>query len=97
MASSITILVPTAEPNIKSTPVNARLGDLNHKVVGFLWNEKPNGDVLLTHIRELLSQKYRQVKTIWEQVEGLHTAVEVAPEVKRIAAAADTIIIATGD
>jgi len=96
MASSITILVPTAEPNIKSTPVNARLGDLNHKVVGFLWNEKPNGDVLLTHIRELLSQKYREVRTTWEQVEGLHIQAEVALEVKRIAAA-DTIIIATGD
>jgi hypothetical protein len=96
MTSSITILVPTAEPDIKSTPVNARLGDLNHKVVGFLWNEKPNGDVLLTHIRELLSQKYREVRTTWEQVEGLHTQAEVTPEVKRIAAA-DTIIIATGD
>jgi hypothetical protein len=97
MPKTVTILVPTAESDIKTISVNPRLNDFNGKVVGFLWNEKPNGDFLLIRIQELLSQKYRQVKTIWEQVEGLHTAVEVAPEVKRIAAAADTIIIATGD
>jgi len=96
MTNTVTILLPIAESDVKATSVNPRIRDLNGKVVGFLWNEKPNGDVLLTRIRELISEKYNQVKTIWEQVEGLHTAAEIASEVKRIVAA-DTIIIGTGD
>ena len=97
MTKTVTILVPTAENDIKEIPVNPRTGDLNGNVVGFLWNEKPNGDFLLRRIEELLSQKYKQVRTTWEQVEGLHTSAEVASEIQKIAAAADTVLIATGD
>jgi hypothetical protein len=66
-------------------------------VLGFLWNEKPNGDVLLRRLRQQLTQKYKLGGTTWEQIGGLHVDVDKAPEIKKIAAAADTVIIAVCD
>ena len=97
MATIIEILVPTAEPKIKKIQVNPRVNDLNGKIMGYLWNEKPNGDILLKHIMEQISQKYQIAGTEWAQVDGVHVAAEDAGEVKQIAANADMVIIALGD
>ncbi|HOG47314.1 MAG TPA: hypothetical protein PLJ35_03815 [Anaerolineae bacterium] len=42
---------------------------LDGKTVALRWNEKPNGDKLLTRLAELLAEKYQDVKIIklWEQ------------------------------
>lgn len=97
MAKTVEVLIPTAEPKIKKILVTPRVHDLNGKVVGFLWNEKPNGDFLLQHLREQLSQKYKLAGTDWGQVDRLHTMAEDAIEVKQLAATADTVIIAVAD
>lgn len=97
MADMIEIFIPTAEPRIKKFVINSRLPDLDGKVLGFLWNEKPNGDVLLRQLRQHLSQKYKLAGTVWEQIGGLHVDVDKAPEIKKIAAIADTVIIAVCD
>ena len=97
MADMIEIFIPTAEPRIKKFVINPRLHNLNGKVLGFLWNEKPNGDVLLRRLRQHLSQKYKLAGTAWEQIGGLHVDVDKAPEIKRIADIADTIVIAVCD
>jgi hypothetical protein len=97
MAKTIEILVPTAEINAKQILINPKINDPNGKVVGFLWNEKPNGDFLLRRLMEHLTQRYKLVRTTWGQVGGLHVSAEVAPEVKQIADAADTVVIAVGD
>ena len=52
MTNTIEVLVLTAEANIKKLATNPRVHDLNGKVLGFLWNEKPNGDILLKRLRE---------------------------------------------
>jgi len=70
---------------------------LNGKIVGFLWNGKPNGDFLLNRIKELLLQRFKLVRTTWEQVEALHVLAEDAQEVKRIADTSDIVVLATGD
>jgi hypothetical protein len=97
MADMIEIFVPSAEPKIKKLAVNPRLHNLNGKILGFLWNEKPNGDVLLHRLQMHLSQKYKLAGTVWEQIGGLHVDVDKAPEIKKIAAVADTIVIAVCD
>ena len=97
MANTIEILVPTGEPRVKKISLNSRVHDLNGKVVGFLWNEKPNADVLLQRIREHILQKYKLAGSLWEQVAGLHVLAEVAPEIKKLASTADTVVIALGD
>lgn len=97
MSNTIEILVPTAEPKIKKGSINARVHDLNGKLVGFLWNEKPNGDFLLERLRENLIQKYTLARTAWIEVEAMHSGLESTPEVKKLATVADTVIIAVGD
>jgi hypothetical protein len=97
MAKTIDVLIPTAEPKIKKILVNPRVYDLNGMVVGFLWNEKPNGDFLLHRLREHLLQRYKLVRTDWGQVDGVHVMAEDASEVKQLAASADTVVIAVGD
>ena len=42
----ITVLNPTAPPRQLRTDMAPRPDDLRGKAVGFLWNSKPNGDVL---------------------------------------------------
>lgn len=54
MVKTVTILIPVAELDVKEIPMNSRTNDLNGKIVGFLWNGKPNGDFLLNRIKELL-------------------------------------------
>ena len=97
MANTIEILIPTAEPKIKTIAVNSRLNDLNGKIVGFLWNEKPNGDILLQRIKDHLSQRFNLADSVWGQVEAVHIPAEVAPEVKQLGTKADAVVIATGD
>jgi hypothetical protein len=97
VANTIEILVPTAEPKVTKNLINLRVHDLNRRVVGFLWNEKPNGDFLLQRIREHIVQKYKLVLTEWVQVEGLHIGLEEAPEVKKLATSAEAVVIAVAD
>jgi len=97
MGNTIEILVPTADPKIKKLPLNPTVPDLNGKVLGFLWDEKPNGDLFLQRIRDRLTKKLNLAGSIWKQVEAFHIPVEEAPEVKQLAATADAVIIAIGD
>jgi len=97
MAKTIEVLVPTAEPNVKKIPVTPRVRDLNGKVIGFLWDEKPNGDFILKYLRELISQRYKLAGTEWAQANGVHIPAENAPEVAQITTSADMVIIAVGD
>ncbi len=48
-----------------------RVHDLNGKVLGFLWNTKPNGDILLMSIKEHLSQRFHLAGTKWYQKEAV--------------------------
>jgi hypothetical protein len=97
MVKTVEVFVPTAELKIKKMHINPRVHDLNEKVVGFLWNEKPNADFLLQRLRDQLLQRYKLAGIEWGQVAALHVGAEGASEVKQLAATADTVIIAVGD
>jgi hypothetical protein len=97
MTKTVNILIPIAKPKIKDIPVNPRVHDLNGKVLGFLWNEKPNGDILLKRVREQITQKYKLIRTEWGQIDGLHVLVEQEPVINELAENADTVVIAVCD
>ncbi len=63
----ITILVPVAKPREKRLAVTPRLHDLDGKIVGFLWNNKPGGDIFLSHIQKRLSERFRIAGTSWQR------------------------------
>ena len=64
---TITVLDPTVGPQAKEVSTSSRVDDLNGKVLGILWNSKPNGDIMLRRIEELLSERFRFADTIWRQ------------------------------
>jgi hypothetical protein len=97
MANTIEVFVPTAEAKTKQIKVNPRVHDLNDKVLGFLWNEKPNGDILLKRLREQIAQKCKTVRTEWGQIDGLHVGVENEQVLTELAEKADTVVIAVCD
>jgi hypothetical protein len=55
---SIVVLDPTAPPRDVRHDLAIRPADLRGGSVGFLWNSKPNGDLLFAKIEELLREKY---------------------------------------
>ncbi len=55
---NLVVLDPTAPPRELRHTMAPRLPDLRGRAVGFLWNSKPNGDILFARLEELLRQKY---------------------------------------
>jgi len=55
---SIFVLDPTAPPRELRHTMAPRPQDLRGKSVGFLWNSKPNGDILFDRLEALLREKY---------------------------------------
>ena len=52
------VLDPTAPPRELRHTMAPRPQDLRGKSVGFLWNSKPNGDILFDRLEALLREKY---------------------------------------
>ena len=60
----------------ESVKIATNLDTLEGKTVGLRWNGKPNGDLFLNRIADLLMEKVRDIKVI--------KAYEVAPETATI-------------
>ena len=77
-------------------PALPRLPDLDGKVVGFLDNGKPNGDLLQERFEELLKQSYNIAGVIRRRK---ISAQQGAPEnyLEELAAQADFVISGLGD
>ena len=95
-AKTIAVLDPTAKPRIKEVSMVPRPSDLNGKVLGFLWNNKPNGDLLLLRIKELLSRRFCFSGTNWRQKPAATVAAE-AVTLEELANTSDLVINAVGD
>jgi len=54
----IEVLDPTAKAVAVQVGITTQVGDLNGKIIGFLDNRKPNFDVFLARLKELLCQKF---------------------------------------
>jgi hypothetical protein len=63
----IIVLDPTSPPRELRNAMAARQPDVQGRTVGFLWNSKPNGDILFTRLEELLRQKYEISGSIYRR------------------------------
>jgi len=66
---------PEALVQIEADQVNEHPKDLSEKTVVLYWNGKPNGDLFLNRIGELLIERVNNVKVV--------KAWEVSPSTKR--------------
>lgn len=94
--NAIYVLDPTGKPRVKEVSSAPRVHDLNDKVAGFLWNIKPNGDILLLRIKEQLSRRFHFAGTRWHQKSGPAVSADTAI-LEELARTCDVIINAVGD
>ena len=96
VTKTVTLLDPTSKARERKLKMAARPGNLEGKVVGFLWNSKPNGNILLLRIKEQLSQRFRLTGTNWQEKPGagVSASADTMEELKRTS---DLVINAIGD
>jgi hypothetical protein len=85
----------------KYIDISPRVDTLDGRRVGLLWNGKPNGDVFLNRVSELLEKNYKSIEIIkfWEvDPEGTAFSNKYSDEIlDRIANSADIVIASQAD
>ena len=65
--STLIVLDPTAAPREMSQAMAPVLGGLGGQSLGFLWNSKPNGDLLFERLENLLREKYEIADVVYKR------------------------------
>ena len=92
----ITVLNPTAPPRELRTEMALRPDDLRGKSVGFLWNSKPNGDVLFGRVEQLLREKYEIPEALYRRKPT--ASIPAEPQViEELAARVQVAVVGLGD
>lgn len=63
--AKLVVLDPTAAPRKMDQALAPVLAGLGGQSVGFLWNSKPNGDLLFERLEKLLREKYEIASTVY--------------------------------
>tara|TARA_B100000929_G_scaffold254565_1_gene215901 strand:- start:231 stop:533 length:303 start_codon:yes stop_codon:yes gene_type:complete len=66
-ASTLVVLDPTAAPREMVQTMAPVLRGLGGRSVGFLWNSKPNGDLLFERLEKLLREKYEISDVVYKR------------------------------
>ena len=95
---TIKVLSPAGVPPDGKAQVNPRINDLNGKVIGFVDNGKPNFDIFVSKVEELLNQKYDLARVMHVKKGHLGSATAVPPErMEELAKRCDAVICGVGD
>ena len=73
-AAVIEVLDPTGKARVQEVPLAPRITTMESGVAGFLNNSKPNADIFLARIRDLLMQKYRLQDVLWISKQSASTS-----------------------
>jgi hypothetical protein len=92
---TITVLDPTAKSQ-KVLKMAPRPDSLKGKVVGFVWNNKPGGDILLNRFAELLNERFKFARVV-KYTRPLASSGTDVGTLDSLSATCDLIIIAVGD
>ena len=96
MTKTIIVLNPTAKASRPQLTMAPRPEELNGKVVAFLWNDKWNGNVILSRIEEELGERFELAGVV--QRKKPSAAFGVTEELlKELSAGCDVVINALGD
>ena len=92
----IIVLDPTSPPRQLRNVIASRPPDIQGRTVGFLWNNKPNGNILFARLEELLRQKYEITGTIHRRkpTSSIPASQQVLVE---LAASADVVVVGLAD
>ena len=93
---TIVVLDPTAKPRELRHEMAPRLPDLRGRKVGFLWNSKPNGDILFARLEELLRQKYEIADSIFRRKPTASVSATMQ-DIDELAASCHAVVVGLGD
>ncbi len=93
---TIVVLDPTAKPRELRHAMAPRLPDLRGRAVGFLWNSKPNGDILFARLEELLRQKYEITESM-NRRKPTASVPATKQDVDELAASCHAVVVGLGD
>lgn len=96
MAATLTILDPSAPPQVAHGGQTWALDGLQGKVVGFIDNAKPNFNHLVDEIAELLTTRHGVTRVIKERKRAASIPAEVAA-LEALTAQCDLVITGSGD
>ena len=65
--AKLIVLDPTAAPREMAQAMAPVLDGLGGQSVGFLWNSKPNGDLLFERLEKLLREKYEIANVVYKR------------------------------
>ena len=92
----IELLKPTGRVNQIVDKPSTSIISLENKVIGFLDNKKPNFDLFLNRLEDLLPGKYQTARII--RREKVHAAVSMGTELlKELSEKCDVVITGSGD
>jgi hypothetical protein len=91
----IRVLNPVANMVAKQAPISSRIPTLNGKIAGILWNGKPNGDILLSRVLDLLKARFSLSGYLWRQKSKFDVADPAL--INELASGSDFIIVGPGD
>lgn len=94
MSSKISLFVP--EGRVKAVPVSPapHLGEVKGKVVAFMQNGKPNADILLARLADLMREKHGAAEAL---LKAKPRATEPAEFVDELAKECHGVVNAIGD
>jgi len=93
---SLKILNPVGVFRFSPLPHARRLNDLHHKKIGLYWNNKARGEVALERVKELLSERYEDIRYEWfETPISVEATKEWFENVRR--SGVDALIASSGD
>ena len=65
--AKLIVLDPTAAPREMVQAMAPELDGLGGQSIGFLWNSKPNGDLLFERLEKLLREKYEIADVVYKR------------------------------
>ena len=65
--AKLIVLDPTAAPRKMVQAMAPALDGLGGQSLGFLWNSKPNGDLLFERLEKLLREKYEIADVVYKR------------------------------
>ncbi|MDA0733678.1 MAG: hypothetical protein O2909_02640 [Chloroflexi bacterium] len=92
----IVVLDPSAPPRVLSHDMALRPADIRGKRLGFLWNSKPNGDVLFGRLEQLLREKYEITDVVYRR-KPTSSAPATSQVMDELATSVDVAIVGLGD
>ena len=95
-AGHILVLNPTAPPRELRHSLAARPADLRGQSIGFLWNTKPNGDLLFARLEELLRRKY-EISGVLHRSKPTSSVPAAGPVLNELAGSIQAAIVGLGD